>query len=165
VEREAADAGARGKADEWLRRQQELREQEWAIHDDCLRAAREALKRFHANVRRGANLGDVGRIIEVASKMGRLASGMATDRTEVTGEDGGPMQIEITAALNKIYGEILDVTDDRRPRPPVDDGQIVLLPKGDCTDAPGPPGGGVSNPALPAAGGETGGKTGNDPAP
>jgi len=73
--------------------------------------------------------------------MGRLASGMATDRTEVTGEDGGPMQFEITAALNKIYGEILDVTDDRRPRPPVDDRQIVLLPKGDCTDAPGPPGG------------------------
>ena len=146
VEREAAEAQARAKADEWLRRQVELREQEWAIHEDCMRAAREALKRFHENVRRGANLGDVSRIIEVASKMGRLASGLATDRTEVTGEDGGPVQLELSAALNKIYGEILDVTDDRRVRPPVDDRQILLLPRGDCTDPPAP------TPPAPAAG-------------
>lgn len=114
----------------------ELREQEWAIHDDCIRAGREALKRFHDNVRRGATLGDVSRIIEVASKMGRLASGMATDRTEITGEDGGPVQLELSAALNKVYGEILDVTGDRRVHPPLDDRQIPLLPRGDCTDAP-----------------------------
>lgn len=136
VEREAADAQTRAKADEWLRRQVELREQEWAIHDDCIRAGREALKRFHDNVRRGATLGDVSRIIEVASKMGRLASGMATDRTEITGEDGGPVQLELSAALNKVYGEILDVTGDRRVHPPLDERQMPLLPRGDCTDAP-----------------------------
>ena len=136
VEREAADAKMRAKAEEWMRRQQELREQEWEVHDDCIRAGREALKRFHENVRRGATLGDVSRIFEVASKMGRLASGMATDWTEITGEDGGPVQLELSAALNKVYGEILTVTGDRRDRPPVDDRQILLLPRGDCTDPP-----------------------------
>ena len=139
VERESAEAQMRAKADEWMRRQQELREQEWAVHDDCIRAGKEALKRFHENVRRGATLGDVSRIFEVASKIGRLASGLATDRTEVPGEDGGPLQLELSAALNKVYGEILDVTGDRRIRPPLDERQILLLPRGDCTDAPKPP--------------------------
>ena len=136
VQRETAEAQMRAKADEWMRRQQELREQEWAVHDDCIRAGKEALKRFHENVRRGATLGDVSRIFEVGSKIGRLASGLATDRTEVTGEDGGPVQLELSAALNKVYGEILDVTDDRRVRPLVDNRQIPLLPRGDCTDPP-----------------------------
>src|SRR5215204_1693224 len=41
-----------------------------------------------------ANRADISRILEVASKLGRLAAGMATDRTEVTGEDGGPIRVE-----------------------------------------------------------------------
>ena len=139
VEREDLEAKMRAKAEEWLRRQQELREQEWEVHDDCIRAGKEALKRFHENVRRGATLGDVSRIFEVGSKMGRLASGLATDRTEITGEDGGPVQLELMAALDKVYGEVLTVTDDRRARPARDDHQIPLLPRGDCTDPPTAP--------------------------
>jgi hypothetical protein len=46
------------------------------------------------------------------------------------------VQLELSAALNKIYGEILDVTGDRRVRAPVDERQILLLPRGDCTDTP-----------------------------
>ena len=51
----------------------------------------------------------MARILELASKLGRLASGLATDKTEVTGEDGGPIRVELAAALNKIYGEVVDV--------------------------------------------------------
>jgi hypothetical protein len=32
---------------------------------------------------------------------------MATDKTEVTGEDGGPIRVEVSAALDKIYGKPL----------------------------------------------------------
>jgi hypothetical protein len=41
---------------------------------------------------------------------------MATDKTEVTGEDGGPIRVELAAALNKIYGEVVDV--EATPVPP-----------------------------------------------
>ena len=49
----------------------------------------------------------IARLLELASKLGRLSCGMATDKTEVTGEDGGPIQVEFKAALKKIYGQPL----------------------------------------------------------
>ena len=108
VERQATEAMARCKALDWVKRQQDLREEEWAIHDECIRAGREALKRFYERGR-GATLGDIARMLELASKLGRLASGLATDRTEVTGEDGGPVRVEFEAALKKVYGPVVEV--------------------------------------------------------
>jgi len=105
VEREAAEALARGKSVAWLTRQQEVRESEWAMHEKCIEAARRGLKAFMEREKVYANLADISRILEVASKLGRLASGMATDRTELTGEDGGPLRVELSAALAKVYGE------------------------------------------------------------
>lgn len=153
VERQAAESRAVAKAEERMRRRDELLEQEWAIHEDCMRAGKEALKRFHENSRRGAPLGDVSRIVETGSKMGRLSTGLATDHTEITGENGGPVQLELAAALNKVYGEVLTVTGDRRAGPPLDDGQMPLLPRGDCTDSLAPPPAALAlaekNPPLP----------------
>ena len=60
---------------------------------------------------------------------------MPTDRTEVTGQDGGPIQLEVSTALTKIYGELIELSGDSHAGPPVDDRQILLLPRGDCTDA------------------------------
>jgi hypothetical protein len=121
VEREAQEALARGKAAEWLKRQTEVREREWKMHERCIAAAERALNAFTEREKVYANLGDIARILEVASKLGRLATGMATDRTEVTGEDGGPIQVEFKAALEKIYGEPLPVE--------VVDVQPVALPE------------------------------------
>ena len=104
IEREAMEAVARGKATEWLKRQQELREREWMMHEKCIAAAERGLKAFMEREKVYANLSDIARMLEVASKLGRLAAGMATDKTEITGEDGGPIRIELVAALNKIYG-------------------------------------------------------------
>ena len=33
---------------------------------------------------------------------------MALDRTEVTGEDGGPIRVEFDAAMKKIYGPVVE---------------------------------------------------------
>ena len=52
-----------------------------------------------------ATLAEIAGLLELASKLGRLASGLPTDHTELTGEDGGPLRVELTAALNKIYGQ------------------------------------------------------------
>jgi len=103
AEREATEALARSKAAGWLTRQQSLREEEWRLHEECIAAGRAALKRFYDRGK-GATLGDVARLLELASKLGRLASGLATDKTEVTGDDGGPIRVEFEAALRKVYG-------------------------------------------------------------
>lgn len=107
VEREASEAMARGKSAEWLKRQTEVREREWRLHEKCIAAAEKALAAFMERDKVYANLADISRMLEIASKLGRLATGMATDRTEVTGEDGGPIQVEFEIALRKIYSEPL----------------------------------------------------------
>jgi hypothetical protein len=104
VEREAVEVVARGKAVEWGKRQTELREVEWEMHEKCIAAAKRGLAAFMEREKVYANLSDIARILEVASKLGRLASGMATDKTEVTGEGGGPVRVEFEVALKKIYG-------------------------------------------------------------
>jgi hypothetical protein len=105
VEREATEALVRGKAAEWLKRQQEVKEREWRLHERCMAAAERALEAFMVREKIYVNLADIARIVEVGSKMGRLSSGMATDKTEVTGEEGGPIRVEVEAALDKIYGK------------------------------------------------------------
>lgn len=128
IEREAVEVVARGKAVEWGKRQSELREEEWDLHGECIRAAREALKRFYERGK-GATLGDIARLLDLASKLGRLSSGMATDRTEVTGEGGGPVRVEFELALKKIYGAaaaagpVVDVQEVPNSQPQIADSQ------------------------------------------
>ena len=130
VEREATEAVARGKAAEWLTRQEKIRDREWSMHEKCLAAAERALASFMEREKVYANLSDIARILEVASKLGRLAAGMATDRTEVTGEDGGPIRVELSAALNKIYGDVVDVEcTSPRPSPQSGEGERRELPE------------------------------------
>lgn len=110
VERGATEALTRTKAAQWLTRREEQRDEEWAWRSELIAASREALKPFRERGKL-ATLGDIARAIDLASKLGRLASGLATGHTEVTGPDGGPVQIELTAALNKIYGPAVDVEE------------------------------------------------------
>lgn len=121
VEREAVEVLARGKAVQWGKRQQEVREREWEMHEKCIAAAQKAFGAFMAREKVYANLADISRMLEVASKLGRLASGLATDKTEITGEDGGAIRVEFEAALKKVYG---------RKAPAVDVEEIGLLTEG-----------------------------------
>lgn len=104
VEREAIEASARSKAAEWERREQQLREVEWEMHEKCIAAAKRGLAAYMEREKVYANLADIARMLEVASKLGRLATGMNTEKTEITGEDGGPIRVELSVALEKIYG-------------------------------------------------------------
>ena len=105
LEREVTGGLVRAKANEWLARQQKLREAEWDMHEQCIAAARRGLTAYMEREKIYANLADIARMVEVASKMGRLASGMATDKTEVTGDDGGAIKVEFALALKKVYGQ------------------------------------------------------------
>ncbi len=107
VEREAIEATARGKAAEWSSREQKLRETEWAMHEAAIAAAKKGLAAYMEKDKVYANLADIARMLEIASKLGRLATGLGTDGERRNGDDLPTMRVEVTVALEKIYGEPL----------------------------------------------------------
>src|SRR5579859_397811 len=130
VEREAAEAIARVKGVDWAKRYQELREAEWQERENLVVFAAEVRRRWMARAERCGNLEGYARLLELASKLGHSACEKPMDlavghRLEVTGADGGPIRVEVEAALKKIYGqplpgEVVDVeakkiTDARPP--------------------------------------------------
>lgn len=108
VEREATEAVARGKSAEWLTRREKHREEEWALRGELIEAGRQVLGKFKDGSR-GATLGDVARALDLASKLGRLASGLATETVEHTGEVDVNLRLEVEAAVRKVYGDVVDV--------------------------------------------------------
>ena len=54
-----------------------------------------------------ANLADIARMLEIASKLGRLATGLGTDGERRKGDDLPAVRVEVTVALEKIYGKPL----------------------------------------------------------
>ena len=106
VEREAVEAAARGKAAEWQAREQQLRETEWAMHEQAIAAAKRGLDAYMQREKVYANLADIARMLEIASKLGRLATGLG-DGERRKGDDLPTVRVEVTVALEKIYGEPL----------------------------------------------------------
>jgi len=104
VEREAIEAAARGKAAEWESREQKLRETEWAMHEAAIAAAKKGLAAYMDREKVYANLADIARMLEIASKLGRLATGLG-DGDGRKADDLPAMRVEVTVALEKIYGE------------------------------------------------------------
>ena len=107
VEREAIEAVARGKAAEWASREQKLRETEWTMHERAIAAAKRGLDAYMERDKVYANLADIARMLEIASKLGRLATGLGPDGERRKGDDLPTLRVEVTVALEKIYGEPL----------------------------------------------------------
>jgi hypothetical protein len=106
VERGAIEAAARGKAAVWENREQDLRETEWAMHEAAIAAAKRGLAAYMEKDKVYANLADIARMLEIASKLGRLATGLDKSNGE-TSDEPLTMRVEVTVALEKIYGEPL----------------------------------------------------------
>lgn len=114
VEREAAEALVREKGVDWAKRYQELRRQEWEERQNLVVFAAEVRRRWMLKAERCGTLEGYARLLELASKLGRNACEVPTERTEVTGPEGGPIRVEVEAALKRIYGkplpgEVVDV--------------------------------------------------------
>ena len=110
VERGAIEAAARGKAAVWEKREQTLRETEWAMHERAISAAKRGLDAYMEKDKVYANLADIARMLEIASKLVRLATGLDKSNGE-TADEPQTLRVEVTVALEKIYGEpeIVDV--------------------------------------------------------
>ena len=111
VEREAIEAAARSKAAEWEKREQTLRETEWDMHEQAIAAAKKGLKAYMDREKVYANLADIARMLEIASKLGRLATGLGDGEQRKDG-DAPTLRVEVTVALEKIYSDpLLGVVD------------------------------------------------------
>lgn len=111
----------RDQAQVWADRSAAFKELEWRAAQDLLAAARVHLDAILAAEPGKVSLTDVARTLEIASKIGRLATGLSTDKQEITGPDGGPIRLEFEAALRKIYGPVVDVsTNPAEPELPTD---------------------------------------------
>jgi hypothetical protein len=104
VEREATEALTRAKAAGWVQRQENHREDEWTLRNELIEAGRRVLEKFRDGSR-GATLGDVARALDLASKLGRLSSGLATETVEHTGTVDVNFRLEVEAAVRKAYGQ------------------------------------------------------------
>jgi hypothetical protein len=119
VERGAIEATARGKAAEWEKRETQLRETEWSMHEAAIAAAKRGLAAYMEKDKVYANLADIARMLEIASKLGRLATGLDKSNGEQRdGDDLPGLRVEVTVALEKIYGgEIVDAEVVAAPSP------------------------------------------------
>ncbi len=121
VEREAAEAITRVRGVDWAKRYDELREAEWQERQNLVVFAAEVRRRWMARAERCGTLEGYARLLELASKLGHSACETPTERKEITGPEGGPIRVEVQAALKKIYGqplpgEVVDV--QAAPVPP-----------------------------------------------
>jgi hypothetical protein len=114
AERQAAEAIVLAKGADWGERYAQLRESEWRARAALVDLAWEVIGRWRSKPERVGSLEGLARLLDLMSTLGRRACEVATERKEVTGADGGPIRIEIEAALDKIYGkplpgEVVDV--------------------------------------------------------
>ena len=122
VERRAAEAVAVAKGTDWGFRKEKHREDEWQVRDELMQASREVLKKFRDGSR-GATLGDVARALDLASKLGRLASGLSTEPVVEEKREDVNVLIAMDAMLDKIYG--------REPAAPVIEAAALPAPAPD----------------------------------
>ncbi len=90
---------------EKVKRQEAQKESEWQLRCEAIALAREAIARFKDNPKKFGTLEGIARLLELASKLGRLSCDMATDRTETTVEETRTLSVEFRTAIEKIYGQ------------------------------------------------------------
>lgn len=109
IRREAVEAVTKSMAMDWVKRQEQHRQDEWTFRTKLIELAGVAIDRWISEARRTGSLEGIARILEMASKLGRLSTGMPTDHTEVSGQVNHSLDPEWELAMKKVYGEVLDV--------------------------------------------------------
>jgi len=106
VELKAAEAVATSNGVDWAKRQEEHREEEWQARSELLSLAREAIQRWKKSEHRCGTLEGIARLIDLASKLGRVSSGLQLEPADTSPEENGALMIQIDVALEKIYGQV-----------------------------------------------------------
>lgn len=104
MQRQQMQIVAASRAVDWAKRAGELREKEWEITQKALALVSKLMDRLLKRMRGRATIQDTARLLEIASKVGRLSTGLATERGELSGVDGEPIKVDLEIALKKVYG-------------------------------------------------------------
>jgi hypothetical protein len=101
----AAEASLQSAAAiDWVKRCQELREVEWTAARELLAAASAHMHNLRDKDPDKVSFADIARALEVASKLGRLAAGLVTEKTEISGQLHNTLSVDFIKALDQVYG-------------------------------------------------------------
>ncbi len=108
VEREAAEAAAKERGVDLAKMELPVRQEAWKEAEELIAMAREFKRRWR-DTTRVPGFESVVRALELAFKLKSFAVGVPMEvkqvNTTVSGADGGPIRVELEAALDKIYGK------------------------------------------------------------
>jgi len=104
IERKTAEAVAVQNGVDWAKRQEQHREDEWQTRSELIALAREAIERWKKNAARCGTLEGIARLLDLASKLGRVSSGLSLEPADKPQEEDAAFMIQIEVALEKIYG-------------------------------------------------------------
>jgi hypothetical protein len=105
IERKTAEGLAVQAGTDWGKRQEQHREDEWQTRTELLVLAREAISRWKKAEHRCGTLEGIARLLDLASKLGRVSSGLSLEPDEKQPEDDAAFMIQIEVALEKVYGQ------------------------------------------------------------
>jgi len=104
IEREAIETLALEKAVEWHRIHEAVKLAEWQRHKKLIALADEMIARWEKNKAKCGTLEGIARLLELATKLGRLAAGMPTEVKEVNTTMKATIDVEWEIAIRKAYG-------------------------------------------------------------
>lgn len=107
IERQAIESQVWEKGIEWEKVWEVQRVAEWKARNRLVKLAEQVIARWEQNERKLGTLEGIARLLELASKLGRLASGMEGSGEHGAGNTESAVRVEVTLALEKIYGEPL----------------------------------------------------------
>jgi hypothetical protein len=90
---------------EHAKRRAAQEESEWQTRCEALALAREKIQEWRQHPEKLGTLEGIARLLELASKLGRLSCGMATDKTETEVSETRTLSVEFKTAIEKIYGQ------------------------------------------------------------
>jgi hypothetical protein len=119
VEREAIESLAMERAVDWSKVHEAVKVAEWQRHKKLIALADEMIQRWEKNKNKCGTLEGIARVLELATKLGRLAAGMPTEVKEVNTTMKATIDVEWDVAIRKAYGEKAE-SENRKPETVVD---------------------------------------------
>ena len=118
IERKTAESLAIQSGTDWAKRQEVHREDEWQTRTELLALAREAIARWKKAEHRCGTLEGIARLLDLASKLGRVSSGLALEPADKPEDEDAAFMIQIEVALEKVYGAAAVLPDGHQPPAP-----------------------------------------------
>jgi len=106
IERRAIEALAVEKAVDWSKVHEAVKIAEWQRHQKLIALADEMIARWEKNKAKCGTLEGVARVLELATKLGRLAAGMPTEVKEVNTTMKATIDVDWEIAIRKAYGQV-----------------------------------------------------------